>query len=106
MREVTDGNSSLFSVGKVFVHFLYQNRAFGAFDDFSDFVESVSCETSKSCQVRGSNPCRGATCLGVKRLSLLIHGETVKMRKHLVFSKGCYVSVIIGLHRKSVFERG
>ena len=34
--------------------------AFEAFDDFSDFVESPSCEFSESCQVRspvGSNPC-------------------------------------------------
>ena len=34
--------------------------AFEAFDDFSDFVESTSCEFSESCQVRspvGSNPC-------------------------------------------------
>jgi hypothetical protein len=30
---------------------LYQIPAFGAFHDFSDFVESVSCETSESCQV-------------------------------------------------------
>src|SRR5579871_6310681 len=44
-----------------FVHFLYQDPAFDAFDDFSDFVESISCETSESCQVRGSNPCRGAS---------------------------------------------
>jgi hypothetical protein len=34
---------------------LYHNPAFGAFDDFSDFVESISCETSKACQVRGSS---------------------------------------------------
>jgi len=39
---------------------LYRDPAFEAFDDFSDFVESVSCGTSESCQVRGSNPCRGA----------------------------------------------
>ena len=39
---------------------------FEAFDDFSDFVESISCETSKSCQVRGSNPCRGATLSHVR----------------------------------------
>jgi len=48
-------------VRKYFVPILYQNPAFDAFDDFSDFVESISCETSKSCQVRGSSPCRGAT---------------------------------------------
>src|SRR6516164_2559671 len=29
-----------------FVHFLYQNPAFDAFDDFGDFVKSISCETS------------------------------------------------------------
>jgi hypothetical protein len=45
-------------VRKYFVPILYQNPAFDAFDDFSDFVESISCETSKSCQVRGSNPCQ------------------------------------------------
>jgi hypothetical protein len=47
--------------------------AFCAFDDFSDFVESISCETSKSCQVRGSNPCRGATCSGAETLSPLFN---------------------------------
>ena len=46
--------------GKTFCTDFVQDRAFDAFDDFSDFVESISCETSKSCQVRGSNPCRGA----------------------------------------------
>ena len=45
---------------KIFVPILYRYPAFEAFDDFSDFVESISYETSKSCQVRGSNPCRGA----------------------------------------------
>jgi hypothetical protein len=39
---------------------LYQMLAFGAVDDFHDFLESISCELSESCQVRGSNPCRGA----------------------------------------------
>jgi hypothetical protein len=47
-------------VAKLFVPILYQDRAFDAFDDFSDFVESISCAPSESCQVRGSNPCRGA----------------------------------------------
>jgi hypothetical protein len=46
---------------KLFVHFLYQIPIFGALDDFDDFVESISCESSKTCQVCGSNPCRGAT---------------------------------------------
>ena len=32
--------------------------AFDAFDDFSDFVKSISCETSKTYQVRGSHRCR------------------------------------------------
>src|SRR5262249_8932575 len=53
-----------------FVHFLYQIPAFGAFDDFSDFLESISCETSKSCQVRGSNPCRGAKPRGAESIDL------------------------------------
>jgi hypothetical protein len=53
---------------KYFVPILYRAPAFDAFDDFSDFVESISCETSKSCQVRGSNPCRGpAPCCCQKR---------------------------------------
>jgi hypothetical protein len=47
---------------KIFVHFLYQKPAFEAFD-VSDFLKSTSCETSKTCQVRGSNPCRGATLI-------------------------------------------
>jgi hypothetical protein len=34
-----------------FVPILYQDPAFEALDDFSDFVESISCETSKTCQV-------------------------------------------------------
>ena len=37
-----------------FVPILYRVNDFGAFDDFSNFLESISCETSKSCQVRGS----------------------------------------------------
>jgi uncharacterized protein YbcV (DUF1398 family) len=41
--------------------FLYRNPAFDAFEGFSDFVESIRCETSESCQVRDSDPCRGAT---------------------------------------------
>ena len=36
---------------KLFVHFLYQGPAFDAFDNFSNFLESISCETSKTCQV-------------------------------------------------------
>ena len=47
----------------IFVPILYRDPAFDAFDDFIDFVESTSSEPSKSCQVRGSNPCRGATTL-------------------------------------------
>jgi len=39
---------------------MYRYPAFEAFDDFSDFVESASRETSRSFQVRGPNPCRGA----------------------------------------------
>jgi len=40
------------------VPILYRWRDFDAFGDFSDFVESVSYGTSKTCQVRGSSPCR------------------------------------------------
>ena len=42
------------------VPILYGERDFDAFDNFGDFVESVSYGSSKTCQVRGSNPCRGA----------------------------------------------
>jgi hypothetical protein len=48
----------VFTMEKNFVPILYQMPAFGAFDDFNDFLESISCETSKTCQVCGSNPCR------------------------------------------------
>jgi hypothetical protein len=43
-------------VRKYFVPILYQEPAFDAFDDFSDFLESISCETSKIWQVRGLKP--------------------------------------------------
>jgi hypothetical protein len=42
------------------VQILYRERDFDAFGDFGDFVESVSYGTSRTCQVRGSSPCRGA----------------------------------------------
>jgi hypothetical protein len=48
-----------------FVPILYQNPAFDAFDDFCNLLESTSCETSESCQVRGSNPCRGASLFSI-----------------------------------------
>ena len=44
MGEVADGNASFFR-GEIFVHFLYQDPAFDAFDDFSDFLESITCES-------------------------------------------------------------
>src|ERR1700685_472733 len=66
-------------VAKLFVPILYQDPAFDAFDDFSDFVESISCEPSESCQVRGSNPCRGANVQpGVPGLQLSSSGSAVK----------------------------
>lgn len=46
-----------------FVPILYRGRAFEAFDEFGDFLESITSGASKSCQDRGSNPCRGATVL-------------------------------------------
>jgi hypothetical protein len=58
---------------KTFVPILYRNHAFEAFDDFSDFVESTSCEPSESCQVRGSNPCRGANLFFTVDVRLLRH---------------------------------
>jgi hypothetical protein len=55
------GNAPSRFHGKCFVLILYRDRAFGAFGNFRDFLESVSCKTSKTCQARGSNPCRGGT---------------------------------------------
>jgi len=49
---------------KYFVPILYGERDFDAFDDFCNFVESVSYGVSKTCQVRGSNTCRGAIRVG------------------------------------------
>ena len=46
-----------------FVQFLYRYPGFDAFDDFNNIVESIGCEISECCQVRGSNPCRGANSL-------------------------------------------
>jgi hypothetical protein len=43
------------------VPILYGERDFDAFGIFGDFVESVSYGVYKTCQVRVSNPCRGAT---------------------------------------------
>jgi hypothetical protein len=43
---------------KEIVPILYGERDFDAFGTFDDFVESVSYSISKTCQVRGSNPCR------------------------------------------------
>jgi|HubBroStandDraft_4_1064222.scaffolds.fasta_scaffold2415030_2 hypothetical protein len=40
------------------VPILYGERDFDAFDDFGDFVESISYGSSKTCQVRGSNQCQ------------------------------------------------
>jgi hypothetical protein len=31
-------------LSRIFVHFLYQDQAFDAFDDISDFLESITCE--------------------------------------------------------------
>lgn len=52
---------------------LSRNTALEAFDDFSDFLESISRETSKICQVRGSNPCRGGT--GNRRFNSELCGQ-------------------------------
>ena len=54
-------------MGKKFVPTLYHNLAFEGFDDLRDFLESINCQTSKSCQVRGSNPMPGSdpSCLSV-----------------------------------------
>ena len=59
LTEEWTGNAPLRRAAKNVVPILYRWLDFEAFDDFGDFVESISCETSESCQVRGSNPCRG-----------------------------------------------
>jgi hypothetical protein len=41
-----------------FVPILYGERDFDAFCNVGDFVESASYGSYKTCQVRGSNPCR------------------------------------------------
>ena len=64
-------HARLLSRKKNFVPILYREVAFEAFDDFSDFLESISYETSKSCQVRGSNPCRGANFSRLENMVLL-----------------------------------
>jgi hypothetical protein len=60
---------------KYFVPILYGERDFDAFDEFCDFVESVSYGVSKTCKVRGSNPCRGATYSGAESFSSLFHSK-------------------------------
>ena len=59
----------------IFVPILYGWRDFDAFGDFGDFVESVSYGSYKSCQVRGSNPCRGA----MREMLELLAGKPNKM---------------------------
>jgi hypothetical protein len=65
----------LSSIREKFVRILYRDPAFEAFDDFSNFVESISCGSSESCQVRGSNPCRGAICSGSNSPCPLFHSN-------------------------------
>ena len=60
------------------VPILHRAPAFEALDDFSDFVESVSCETSKICQVRGSSPARSmkiAASRASRRCTAVNEGE-------------------------------
>jgi hypothetical protein len=51
-----------------YVPILSQGRAFEAFDDFSDFVQSINYGTSKTCQEPGSNPFWGATLFGLNQV--------------------------------------
>ena len=41
-----------------FVPILCRGLAFEGFGDFCDFVKSITYGTSRTCKVRGSNPCR------------------------------------------------
>jgi len=50
------------------VPLLYREPAFEAFDDFSDFVESISCEPSKICQVPVVRIHAGEPPLGINNL--------------------------------------
>jgi hypothetical protein len=51
---IKDSLRQEFGTVQFFVQILYKDPAFEAFDDLNDFVESISCGTSKSCHVRGS----------------------------------------------------
>lgn len=53
--------STFVNVKKILYTFCTETLLLMSFYNFSDFVESISYGTSKSCQVRGSNPCRGAS---------------------------------------------
>jgi hypothetical protein len=56
---------------------------FRPFCDLSNFVKSVSYGTSKTCQVRGSNPCQGAS----QTSSESLHSETDSRRSSTTPSK-------------------
>ena len=75
-RSIDEWEATLHPISweKYFVPILYCGPAFEAFDDFSDFVESISCETSKTCQDRGSNPCRGAKYFSVRTAKRQVDG--------------------------------
>jgi hypothetical protein len=53
----------------IFVPILYGERDFDAFGNVDDFVYSVRYGIYKTCQVRGSNPCRGANTQGNEQLA-------------------------------------
>ena len=65
------------------VPILYAKRDFDAFNNVDDFVESVSYSTSKTDQVRGSNPC-GSQRLGPRNatIQLPIDSPTLPTEVH------------------------
>jgi hypothetical protein len=64
------------------VPILHRELGFDAFCDFSDFAESVSYGTSKTCQDRGSNP------LARRKLLRTILFADVPLRKAITLNSG------------------
>src|SRR5437868_832917 len=104
MRESDEMNETIGTAGPLrnFVPILYRGHAFEAFDDFNDFVESVSCESSESCQVRGSNPCRGASHPDSKSLHPLFHRNRPRMPNLGTFSRSQQFSALADPARSGV----
>ena len=83
-------------VAKLFVPILYQDRDFEAFDDFSDFVESVSCGLQKPVKfvvrIHAGEPTFRLNCLEpLQRVFVRILYTSIKVDVHN----------LLNLHRRS-----